>query len=68
MQTMVIKEVKIKRDIEKEVARAGDLELLSHYLQACAITGVQSCTEGHVCPREEGKNTLRNNCELHKFI
>lgn len=28
MLTIAIKEVKIKRDLEKEVARAGDLELL----------------------------------------
>lgn len=32
MLTIAIKEVKIKRDLEKEVARAGDLELLSHCL------------------------------------
>lgn len=63
MLTTAIKEVKIKRDLEKEVSRAGDLELLSHYLQACATTGVQTCIEGHTCPREEEKNTLRSNCE-----
>lgn len=57
MPTIAIKEVKIKRDLEKEVGRAGDLELLSHYLRACATTGVQTCIEGHLCPREEGKKT-----------
>lgn len=44
---IAIKEVKIRRDLEKEVATAGDLQLFSYHLQACTTRSVQACIEGH---------------------
>lgn len=64
MLTTAVKEVKIKRELKKEVAIAGDVQLLSYHLQVHALYhSYHECANLH-----RGTHIYSRKCEVGRSI